>query len=294
MSIKKHHWFPFYHDSWVVDTRHLSLEEQGIYLNLLLMQFDKGTVDRELAKKLWPSLSENNSETLYGILDQFFTHDTEATKASGSTYRRFWKNKRMTEVMQEQHKKSETRSHQTERARAAKKKRTNTVTKSVTDTVTEPVTKPVTKPVTEAVTGRELELEIELELEQELKQELKPKLKALTASQERLASDLPSIVFAVQRWNELAQHEERMATVAKITDRRKKKWEASRSKAGFLSAWLAALEKLPIANTATFKWQPNFDWMLSLDNVVKLSEGCYDAASETDERNERVSRFINE
>ena len=260
--------------------------EQGIYLNLLLLQFERGDLTMEKINRYLPKANDWIVE-IKGILDEKFT------KQENGTFR----NERMAQVIQEQQKKSETRSHQTERARAAKKKKASSVTKTVTDIATETKNATntsdcngLTENVTASVTGRELELELELERELELKQERE----ALSARPKRLASELPSIVFAVQKWNELAQHEDRMATVAKITDRRKTKWETSRSKAGFLSAWLAALEKLPIANTATFKWQPSFDWMLSLDNVVKLSEGCYDTASEADERNKRVSRFINE
>jgi hypothetical protein len=41
--------------------------------------------------------------------------------------------------------------------------------------------------------------------------------------------------------------------------------------------WQDAIAKLPIANTATFTWQPDFDWLIANDrNAYSLAEGKFD------------------
>lgn len=41
--------------------------------------------------------------------------------------------------------------------------------------------------------------------------------------------------------------------------------------------WRDAIAKLPIANTATFTWQPDFDWLIANDrNAYSLAEGKFD------------------
>ncbi len=51
---RKHHWFPLYSDAWVVGTRVLSYRQQGIYLQLLILQFESSrpAIDRQRAARV--------------------------------------------------------------------------------------------------------------------------------------------------------------------------------------------------------------------------------------------------
>lgn len=272
MATKKHHWFPLYHDAWIVGTRHMNYAEQGIYLNLLLLQFERGDLSMDVIDRYLPRAGDWENEIQEILHDKF-------TKLPNGTFR----NERMATVTQEQQSKSEKRSRQTAAARASKQKKV----KAVTDTVTE------------SVTGRELELELETELEKE--KDLELKLDDSCANALRLKKvSLPAVAskdgieVAITRWNKVASVRPGIAAVRIATEKRRKKWNASVKKPGFLEAWRAALLKLPVANTQTFTWQPTFDWMLSLDNVTKLVEGNYDQANQEAARNSRVARFINE
>lgn len=263
----------------MVDTRHLSFEEQGLYLNLLLMQFDKGRVDLQLVRKLWPELygKDRSKAMLQGVLEQFFTTDT-GPYAPAQTYRRFWVNKRMYEVVQEQRQKSEKRTQQTARARSAKQQKAKTVTKSVTEAPAESVTKPVTK--------RELEKELELELEPKKDLDYLPRV-----SEKRSEAARPTIELAVQLWNDKAIETGALAQVKRITEARRTKWNRLCGKAGYYNSWCESLHRLPVVNTATFQWQPTFDWTLNETNITKLSEGNYEQ-SKNYSRKTRVAKFV--
>lgn len=246
----------------------MSYVEQGIYLNLLLLQFERGDLSMDLIERYMPETNVYR-ETLEQILEDKFT------KLANGTYC----NERMATVIQEQQTKSEKRSQQTAAARASKQNKAKSVTKSGTNTVTKPVTE------------RELELELELEKELEVKKEKERNDAHANAARSTL---LPSVAVAVKRWNELAQASPGMSVVRAITDRRVARWNRAVAKAEFLPAWSDAVKRLPVPNTKTFKWQPSFDWMLSLDNVLKIVEGNYDAPSDGDTRTKRVRGFLNE
>lgn len=257
----KHHWFPFYHDAWVIGTLDLSFQQQGIYLRLLLMQFNDGYVDLNKFLKMYRCLTEQERVDLNLVLKHFF----QRCDNFGDAFR----NLRLQEVMDEQLSKSERRTRQTAAARASKQKKAKAATE------------PVTEPVTESVTKRELELELELEPEKE---------KELSAP--ALASDEYAIEDAVQSWNEAAKPHANLATVRAITDKRRRAWRIASSKPGFLASWKAGLKKIPVHNHGSFAWQPTFDWTLNEANITKLIEGNYDAPQAND-RKARVSKFIN-
>lgn len=249
---KKLHWFPLYHDAWIVGTRHMAYHEQGIYLNLLLLQFERGNLSMELIERYMPG-TDVYRETLAEILEDKFT------KLADETYC----NERMAAVIQEQQTKSEKRSRQTEAARASKQNKASPATK--------PVTAIATKPVTERELERELELELELEKEVE---------------------SLPlQIEQAVQLWNEKAVETGALPSVKRITQARRTKWKRLCQRAGYYNSWREALGRLPVVNNATFRWQPTFDWTLNETNITKLAEGNY-GRSDTATRKTRVAKFI--
>ena len=98
----------------------------------------------------------------------------------------------------------------------------------------------------------------------------------------------------MQKWNAAFKAVPGVACVRTITPGRRRKWNACVKKPGYLAAWVEALQKLPVHNTASFQWQPTFDWMLSIEHVTKLLEGNYDQADQGAARNARVEDFINE
>lgn len=245
----------------------MNYAEQGIYLNLLLLQFERGDLSMDVIDRYLPRADDWAIQIQEILNDKF-------TKLPNGTFR----NERMATVIQEQQTKSEKRSRQTAAARASKQKKANSVTNAVTN------------PVTKDVTGGELELELETELE------LEKEIQDSDANAGRLEPPAASnsVQFAVAKWNKTVEQFPGVAAVRVATEKRQKRWNAALKKPGFLRAWTDALEKLPVANTAKFTWQPTFDWMLSLDNVMKLLEGNYDQADQTAARNSRVKDFINE
>lgn len=244
----------------------MSYREQGIYLNLLMLQFERGDLSLDVIKRYMLRADDWIIE-IQEILDDKFT------RMPNGTYR----NERMAAVIAEQHVKSKRRAQQTSAARASKNSKSRSVTK--------PVTKPVTEAVTKPVTGRELELELELELEPE-----KEKEKELSAP--ALSSGKYAIEDAVQEWNAVAKSHENLATVRVITDKRRRAWRIASKKPGFLANWKAGVKKIPVHNHGSFAWQPTFDWTLNEANITKLCEGNYDAPR-TNDRETRVSKFIN-
>ncbi|MAI41360.1 MAG: hypothetical protein CMP95_02765 [Gammaproteobacteria bacterium] len=272
----KHHWFPLYHDAWVIGTLDLTFQQQGLYLRLLLMQFNDGYVDTVKFERIYPAMNEQEQDDYRLVMEYFF----EQYGGGGDEF----KNLRLEKVMAEQEKKTVKRGQQTKKARAAKKKKLRTGTDNVTGTVTEPAANNVTEHVTETVTERELELELERELELELEQE-----KELSAP--TVASGF-AIEIAVQKWNEAAATHKNLAKVRAITDKRRRAWRTASKKPGFLANWEASLEKLPVHNHGSFSWQPTFDWTLNEANITKLCEGNYDAPQAND-REARITKFIN-
>lgn len=306
---KKHHWFPFYHDAWVIGTRHLSFEQQGIYLNLVLLQFDQGEVDLKRVEALWPHL--HATDLLHGVLDEFFTTTEERNQKED--HLRFWWNTRLKEIMEEQAEKTAKRDKQLEQARAA---RSSPSVAPIPVTNAEPT--PVTKPVTKPATSKELELDKEIELKLELEQELQIKGECIVPAllgnirpnrRKKLLRYVHATVAAGESltpeegcfaWNMLAKDNENLNRVSKLTDQRAKDWKACCKKdKDFSRYYLLALEKLPIAwnpDNPKFTWQPDFEWMIKdPGNVVKLAEGKYDVKKhdKAAEMQDRVEGFIN-
>lgn len=305
---KKHHWFPFYHDAWVIGTRHLNFEQQGIYLNLLLLQFDQGEVDLKRVDALWPHLSA--SDLLHSVLDEFFTTSEERNKKED--YLRFWWNTRLKEIMAEQAEKTAKRDKQLEQARAA---RSSPSVAPIPVTSVEPT--PETKPATSTDTGGELEIDKELEIKLELEQQLQVKgelivpplignmrpnrrkkllryVQATVAAGENLSADEGA--FA---WNMRAKDHTELNRVTKVTEQRSNQWKACCKDNDFCRYYMLALDKLPIARNPSnpkFTWQPDFDWLIKdPGNAVKLAEGKYDnkAPDKAAEMQLRVEGFIN-
>lgn len=239
----------------------MNYAEQGIYLNLLLLQFERGDLSMDVIDRYLPKAGDWEIYIQEILKDKF-------TKLPNGTFR----NERMATVIQEQQSKSEKRSRQTAAARASKQNKTN----SVTNSVTEPVTK------------RELELEKELELELEPKKELDhlPRVSAKRSEPAR-----PTIELAVQLWNDKAIETGALAQVKRITEARRTKWNRLCEKAGYYNSWCESLHRLPVVNTATFRWQPTFDWTLNETNITKLSEGNYEQ-SKNYSRKTRVAKFV--
>lgn len=74
-------------------------------------------------------------------------------------------------------------------------------------------------------------------------------------------------------WNE--QAEEPTKRVRKLTPERTRKLRTRLSDPEW--PWQEAIDKLPIPNTASFDWQPRFDWLIENGtNAVKIAEGNYD------------------
>jgi uncharacterized membrane protein len=65
------------------------------------------------------------------------------------------------------------------------------------------------------------------------------------------------------------------ARVRKLTSDRRSKLKARLSDTDW--PWREAIDRLPIPNTATFTWQPDFDWLIANQkNAYSLAEGKYD------------------
>lgn len=84
----------------------------------------------------------------------------------------------------------------------------------------------------------------------------------------------------VETWNAAAEKIPQLAAVRKLTQERRRKIRSRiKHDPGFTGTFADAIRRLPIPNTESFTWQPDFDWMIANDtNAVKLAEGKYDTA----------------
>lgn len=286
-KIKKHHWFPFFHDAWVIGTLGLTFQQQGIYLRLLLMQFNDGHVDLGKLAKMYPAMTDEQNEDARRILEQYFVSIDDGPQ--------FW-NERLQEIMDEQQDKSERRGKQLERARAAKKSSVATsVTKAVTTTATKArkSAKKRTNATSVASTDTQRELELELELDTEPEIEEKKERKGVTKTQRASAK---SQTF-IDRWNKVAdENPGKIAAIRQWTRNRQDTLRDACKDEAFEELWDEAVKKLPIPNRPGFNWQPTFEWTMKLKHLLRIVEGNYGQVEPTqaDKMRDRVEGFLND
>lgn len=257
MKTKEYHWFPLYADKWIVGTRYLTLQQQGIYLQLLLLQFKKGPFTVEQATRATMPSSESEHGDMDFVLDDKFEY------ADGK-----YCNQRMEEVREEQQEKSQKRLENMEKARERKARSRH---------------KMQTNATTNASQGGHGDNRVthstEIEIEKEIEKELEIDTTALVATLK-------------QRWNEAAERHEAIRPISEVTKKRRREFlTAVKNHNGFYAKWKVAVDKLPIPNTERFTFQPSFDWMLKYDNVVKVFEGAYENAKQPT-KEEQISKRV--
>lgn len=78
----------------------------------------------------------------------------------------------------------------------------------------------------------------------------------------------------VDYWNAQASKVSGLVTVRKLTQTRRRKLQARLNDCDW--PWQDAIDSLPIPNSKTFRWQPDFDWLIRNDsNAYKLAEGGF-------------------
>lgn len=121
-------WMPLYWSDWMRDTARLSLQEQGAYFMLLKEYWNNGgplTNDKTRIYRATGAQSRSEKESVNLILETYFLHENG-----------MYRHARIDAELAEAAENKDIQRKRTEAARAARAKRTETVTENVTDTVT--------------------------------------------------------------------------------------------------------------------------------------------------------------
>ena len=284
---KKHHWFPLYSDAWVVGTRVLSYRQQGIYLQLLILQFESSrqAIDRQRAARVL-NIDADDADLNEVLREKFST--IHLADDDGALTLHCYRNERMKETVEEQAEKSKKRSASLERARKSKARKAQQEAEGYDELHS--VTERSNSATLHSDTGKELELELELELDSKERVTLnagKPRRVNKRAKQ------------YMDSWNEVARAHDQLTAIDTWSRRRQDKFRSLVKAMGETrlgETWTRALAQLPIPNRESFKWQPTFDWCMSEANLLKLAEGNYSerkpAKSDNEKRIERVNGFL--
>ena len=286
---KKHHWFPLYSDAWVVGTRVLSYRQQGIYLQLLILQFESSrqAIDRQRAARVL-NIDADDADLNEVLREKFSSIDLY--DYDGAVTIHCYRNERMKEIVEEQAEKSKKRSASLERARKSKALKAQRLADEYAELHS--VTERSNSATLLSDAGKELELELESELEVDSKERVTPDAGKPRRVNKRAKQYMDS-------WNEVARAHDQLTAIDTWSRRRQDKFRAlvkamGESRLG--ETWTRALAQLPIPNRESFKWQPTFDWCMSEGNLLKLAEGNYSngekTKSDSEKRTERVNDFL--
>ncbi|MFZ9077493.1 MAG: DUF1376 domain-containing protein [Alphaproteobacteria bacterium] len=277
---RKMHWFPLYTDAYIVGTRALTFRQQGLYVQLLILQFESKS-ERITLRAACKTLNvPETDEDLTEVLAEKFEQDEDG-----------YYNERMRQTTEEQKEKSRKRDASLQRARKSKALKAQKYRSSTEELRTD--TECNTSAAQRTATGIELELEKELETELEVTgREIcnagKPRRVNKRAKQ------------FMDSWNEVALSHNELSRIDTWSRKRQESFRKLTKAMGeerLAETWTRALAQLPIPNREAFKWQPTFDWCMKEGNLLKLAEGNYNneqkqTKTDSEKRSERVSGFL--
>lgn len=284
---KKHHWFPLYSDAWVVGTRVLTYRQQGIYLQLLILQFQSEfqAIDKKRAARVL------NIELDDADLDEVLNEKFRQIRLESDPAKPVYRNQRMKETVEEQEEKSKKRSASLERARKSKAAKAQRLADEYVELRS--VTECNGSAELRSDTGKEIELELELELETE------GDSKEIDSNAKKTRRVNKQARGFMDSWNEVARAHHELTCIDTWSRKRQDKFRSLKKAMGeswLNETWARALAQLPIPNRESFRWQPTFDWCMAEANLLKLAEGNYSNGAKTktdsEKRTERVNEFL--